>query len=441
MALNKRALAVAAAVLLFASLVALQVWRTPTPQLPPVATLPDGSTLRLAKVSFGTAHFPPGPWWRPLAQRLPSDWQRRFGVMAGPGLSTSAPSLGVWLEQEKAGQHWRWEFALVDEHGAEVAIPAASTHEASATRGPALIGRAFTAFPRRGKMVLLRIYERAPAGGRTLQASFHFANPAPGPQPEWRPQPPPARVRQGGLEITFKQLQTGLGEGSEPRTPKPGEQTWARVDFEVKENGVVSDAWTPDGIELSDATGNQLRQRSWSSGGRGGLTHLRWAPHLWSSEAAWKLRADFARNERAVFSTNELIIVTGLALPAADSVTELNLSTNRLGHTVRVLGLSNGRGKFGNRDTRMSSSGICIEVDVSPELNTRKRLTVLNVRDDQGRKVDTSGAGSGGGSYSFNFTPMPDARSLDFSLAVQEVVLGEFVVKPTPFVPNNLPGK
>jgi hypothetical protein len=80
-------------------------------------------------------------------------------------------------------------------------------------------------------------------------------------------------------------------------------------------------------------------------------------------------------------------------------------------------------------------------VEVSPELGTRKRLTVLNVRDELGRTVDSGGTGSGGGSYSFNFKPKPDARSLAFSLAVQEVVLGEFVVKPTPFVPNNLPGK
>jgi hypothetical protein len=171
------------------------------------------------------------------------------------------------------------------------------------------------------------------------------------------------------------------------------------------------------------------------------VAYLRWGPPLWPSESAWKLRVEFARNERAVFSTNELIVVTGLALPAADSVTELNLSTNRLGHTVRVLGLSSGTGQFSNRHSRMRSSGICIEVEVSPELGTRKRLTVLNVRDELGRTVDSGGTGSGGGSYSFNFKPKPDARSLAFSLAVQEVVLGEFVVKPTPFVPNNLPGK
>lgn len=442
MALNKRALGIAAALLLFAALVALQVWRTPKPQLPPVAKLPDGSTLRLAKVSFGTAHFAPGPWWRPLAQRLPADWQRRFGVVTGPGLSTTTPSLGIWLEQERVGNHSHWEFALVDEHGAEVTMTAASTHESSATGGPSLSGRAFTAFPRRGKMVLLRIYERAPAGGRTLQASFHFANPTPGPHPEWRPQPPPARLRQGDLEITFKHLLVGANFDGKPRLPNPGEEPWARLEFDIKEHGVASDVWFPDGIELADATGNKLRQNAWSSGVQGGAARLRWRPYLWPSEVAWKIRVEFMRNhEKAVFSRNELIVVTGLALPATDAVTELNLSTNRLGHTVRVLGLSSGKGKFSERHSSMSGPGIRIEVDVSPELGTGKRLSVLNVRDNQGRKVESRGYGRSSSSYSFGYEPKPDVKRLDFTLAVQEVVIGEFVVKPVQFAPEKSLGK
>ena len=439
---NKRPLGITAALLLFAGLVALQVWRTPKPQLPPVATLPDGSTLRLARVTFGNTHFSPGPWWQALARHLPSSWQRRLGGMTSPQLSTSVPSLGVWLTWDKPGGRQNWEFALVDEHGAEVIVSGPSSYHSTVSSGPALMGQAFTAFPRRGKMVLLRIYERAPAGGRALQASFHFANPTPGPHREWRPQPPPARLRQGDLEITFKQLLAGVGGGYKPRVPKQGEETWARVEFDVKENGVASDVWFPDGIVLSDATGNQIRQNSWSSGVQAGVAHLRWGPYLWPSEAAWKIRVEFMRNhEKAVFSTNELIVVTGLALPLADGVTELNLSTNRLGHTVRVLGLTSGKGKFGDRHSSMSSPGVRIEVDVSPELGTSKRLSVLNVRDDQGRKVESRGYGRSSSSYSFGYEPKPDAKSLDFTLVVQEVVIGEFVVKPVLFVPEKAAGK
>jgi hypothetical protein len=76
-----------------------------------------------------------------------------------------------------------------------------------------------------------------------------------------------------------------------------------------------------------------------------------------------------------------------------------------------------------------------IEVDVLPELGTSKRLTVLSVRDDQGRKVHGHGHGRSGSSYSFTYEPKPDAKSLDFTLVVQEVVTAEFLVKPELFMP------
>ena len=436
--MNKRALGITAAILLFAGLVALQVAQTAKPRASHAVTLPDGSTMRLAEVTYGKEHFCPGEWWYSLARRLPMAWQSRLKINTGASMTTSEPSLGVWLSWDKSGSSgggW-WDFGLIDESGVEVPASSANHHGSSRTGEPILLGRTFTAFPRRGATMKLRLYQRRSGGERELAASFEFANPVRGKHPEWRPQTTPAIVRQGNLEITFKNLRVGVSGGYEPRVPKPGEEVWARADFLVRENGAPSDLWFPDGIELADATGNKLRQNSWSSGVQSGAAHLRWRPYLWPSEAAWKIRVEFIRNhEKAVFSTNELVVVTGLVLPAVDDVTELNLSTNRLGHTVRVLGLTSGKGTFGDRHSRMSSAGVRIEVDVSPELGTGKRLTVVSVRDDQGGKVDSSGAGSGGGSYSFSYKPEPDAKSLDFTLAVQEVITAEFLVKPEQFTP------
>jgi hypothetical protein len=434
---NKRALGIAAAIMLFAGLVVLQVASSMKPRAVQVATLPDGSTLRLESVSYGQEHFRPGSWWHPLARRLPVPWQSLLKMDTGASMTTSEPSLGVWLSWDKTsagGSGW-WDFGLVDEHGVEVPASSNHSHESTRTGQPPMLGRTFLAFPRRGGSMTLRFYQRKPGGERELAGSFEFANPVRVKFPEWRPQPMPAVVKQGDLEITFKQLHVGVNSSGQPGAPRPGEETWARADFDVKENGVVSDVWFPDGIELSDATGNKVRQNSWSSGVQGGAAYLRWRPYLWPSEAAWKIRVEFMRNDKAVFSTNELVVVTGLVLPAADEVTELNLSTNRLGHTVRVLGLARGKGKFGNRHSSMSSPGVRIEVDVSPELGTGKRLTVLDVRDDQGRKLDNRGYGRSSSSYSFGYEQKPDAKSLDFTLVVQEVVTAELLVKPELFAP------
>lgn len=434
--MNKRALGITAATLLFAGLVGLQVAQTAIPRASHAVTLPDGSTMQFVEATYGKEHFRPGEWWYPLARRLPMAWQSRLKMDTGASMTTSEPSLGVWLSWDKSGitaVGW-WDFGLVDENGVEVPANSANYHGSSRTSGPTLLGRTFTAFPRRGGAITLRLYQRKSGGERELAASFEFANPVRDKHPEWKPLTTPAIVRHGDLEIIFQHLRVGVSGDYEPRAPKPGEEVWARADFLVKENGAPSELWFPDGIELADATGNKLRQNSWSSGVRGGAAHLRWRPYLWPSEAAWKIRVEFMRNhEKAVFSTNELVVVPGLALPTVDDITELNLSTNRLGHTVRVRGLTSGKGTFGDRHSRMSSTGVRIEVDVSPELGTGKRLTVVSVRDDQGRKVDSSGAGSGGGSYSFSYQPEPDAKSLDFTLAVQEVVTAEFLVKPELF--------
>lgn len=418
--------------MLFTGLVVLQVASSMKPRATQVATLPDGSTLRLESVSYGLNHFRPGAWWHPLARRLPAPWQSKLKVDTGAAMSTTEPSLGVWLGWDKsaASTHGWWDFGLVDEHGVEVPARSCSNHNYTRSGQPEALGYAFTTLPRRGSAMTLRLYNRKSDGTRELAASFELSNPVRGKFPEWRPQPMPAVVKRGDLEVSFKRLLVGVNYDSKPAAPRPGEEAWARVEFEVKENGAPSDVWFPDGIELEDATGNQTRQNSWSSDVRGGAAYLRWQPYLWPSEAAWKIRVEFMRNDKAVFSTNELIVVTGLALPAVDEVTELNLSTNRLGHTVRVLGLASGKGKFGTRHSSMSSPGVRIEVDVSPELGTDKRLTVSSVRDDQGRKVESRGFGRGGGSYSLGFEPKPDAKALDFTLVVQEVVTAEFTVKP-----------
>lgn len=435
MTANKRLWGLVACVL-FAGLVALQVWRTPLKGASPAVTLPDGSTLRLVETGYGKEHYQPGKWWHRLARPLPAKWHRRLGLNMSPAMTTSEPALGLWFEHGNPVGHTWWDYGLVDAHGEEA--PANSSHHFESTPsgpgGPKLLGRTFTAFPRRGATVGLRVYARDRTGGRTQIAAFDIPNPVRDKSPEWRPQPMPAVVKQGDLEIAFQRLLVGVNNHSKPGLPGRGEEGHARADFQLTQAGAPSEHWFPDGMELADATGNVVRQNSWSGNTSKGNAYMTWRPYLWPGETAWKIRAEFMRNEKAAFSTNELIEVKGLVLPAVDEVTELNFSTNRLGHTVRVLGMSNGKGKFPGRTHSMGGTQPRIEVEVTPEL-TGKRLTVMNVRDDQGRKVESRGWGRGGGSYSFSYEPKADAKSLDFTLVVQEVVIAEFLVKPEQLSP------
>ena len=243
-------------------------------------------------------------------------------------------------------------------------------------------------------------------------------------------------MKHGDLEITFKQLLVGVDSSSKPAAPPPGEGSYARLEFDLKVNGEPTEVWVPVGVELADATGNKTQPDRYSSGTEKGTAYVRGLPYLWSSERAWKVRTEFMRNERGAFTTNELIEVRGLAVPPPHGVTTLNLSTNRLGHVVRVLGLAQGKGHFGTRNPFMSEDGVTLELDVLPSLGANQRLIALPVRDDQGRTVKIYDYSKGGSSFTFWLAPRADAQTLDFTLAVQEVVTAEFLVKPVLFKPS-----
>ena len=279
----------------------------------------------------------------------------------------------------------------------------------------------------------LRVYQNESGTPRQRVAEFKMANPVRRKYPEWTPSAAPAVVKQGDLEIRFLRLLVGVNHDDPPGAPRPDGVSLARAEFAVTERGIPSAAWVPDGIEVRDATGNVARNRSSSASAGQGNAYIRWDAYLWPNEGAWQLRVEFMRKQKGSFGTNELVVIKGLAIPPVNGATEINLSTNRLGHTVRVLALRNGTSQLGSPPT--GRIGAFLEVEVSPELE-RKRLTVVAITDDQGREVTMTRWSRSGDLFAFGCGPKVDAKSLNFTLAVQEVVTAEFRVKPEAFSPT-----
>lgn len=429
--LTKRRLGIAAALLLFAALVTVQVVNTGRTKLPPPITLPDGSKLRVVRVSFSKEHPAPGKWWYPLARRLPAAWHARLRLNPGAVMTSLQPTLGIWCVWEHPGvAATSWDLGLMDEEGNEAGVGNYRSFTSDEAGELSYRGWTFEAFPRRGATLKLRFYVQNPQGKQVLGGSFHVQNPVRGNFPVWRPQPLPVVVTRGDLKITFNRLVVGV-DLLAPFSQFEGNITSAaRVDFQLAGPGKSADYLSLDRIDVADATGNAVVPNMFMQDRVDDRRWMTFNSHLWASESAWKVRVEFMRNEKAVFTTNELIIVNGLALPTTDGRTELNLATNRLGHTVRVLGLT--RETFQNRPAGLAGADVRLEVEVTPALSD-KRLTVVSMRDDQGRTCEMVGPAYFSGFYAFGFNPEPDAKSLDITLAVQEVVSAEFLMKPELF--------
>lgn len=442
--MNKRIWGIVIALILAIGLVMLPALRTPTLPLPPPVKLPDGSTVRIVKVSYGTKHFGPDVWWHSWARRLPRAAQDWIELPVALVMKTHEPSLAVWWSCENRFDDTRWGhgYGIEDEGGAE--MPAAfgnnMRHSMSSSGGPYLCGGAFAVFPRRGSMVTLHSYYRAPTGRNLLAASFKIPNPVPHKYPEWQPQSLPAIATNGDVKIECQRLLVGVTRDDPPGVSRVGDWHYARADFRVVEKDEASERWLPTSIEQSDATGNFLPQYFSRQGVRAGEAYLTWGHFLWPNESAWKIRVAFWRNLQAGFTTNELIVVKGLAVPAKDSVTLLNLVTNRLGHAVQVLGLSSGNGYIPDHSRIRISDPVRIQA-VVPRGLPNKRLALVGVRDDQGRPVERLEVSDKNGSFSFGCKPEPDAKSLDFTLAFHDTITVEFLVKPEQFDPAKSVGK
>ena len=246
-------------------------------------TMPDGSVLRIRAVTYGTNHVFGSPLAR-LTTRLPVVrplLSKIFGAKATVvhTTTTSDPTLVVWLERTtndapKNARSGYFETVLSDSTGF-VSGPIASM--SGWWSNPERLS--FRAFPRRDPVVTLNFYHHNPGGKITRCGSLSFRNPLYGPYPQWKPETLPATRRAGDLEVTLEKLSTGHGNNTVYKTLNNGRNT---IEFGTnRDDGRntsvcmlharsltdTSQVWRIAGVEVSDATGNQVHNTSLGWGG------------------------------------------------------------------------------------------------------------------------------------------------------------------------------
>ena len=170
------------------------------------------------------------------------------------------------------------------------------------------------------------------ARSATPVGSISIPNPLYGNYPQWTPEQLPAVKKAGDLEVRLDDLKAGTRLGGAPvimpngSIVKPYDPA-TKFDFSVRSSRGTNEVWVLESAELSDATGNVLRNTatSFSStmmafAGYNPPQQFDWAAYsedisgtLWPDEAAWRLKLEFKR--ASGFAPEEVVTFKNVPVP------------------------------------------------------------------------------------------------------------------------------
>jgi hypothetical protein len=439
------------------------IWQRPRPQ---TLSLPDGSLLTLIKITYGTNHVCRyGNRWQDLLHPiLPQKLRVKFPPRQMTYTSGGGDTVMVWLRHEGGtATTGRWPppffLAVADENGLEsrllqnanvtrslnVANPAAATPTGA---GPVRVQLAGSAtqmsgwelkfFPRRVEQFGLRVYRHEASDKVVRVGEFHVSFPRSGNFPIWAAEPLPSTRRTNGLEISLTKLETGLtGKETGHGPAGEGAKSFSRATFTLKEKDSPTEEWSVCGISASSAADEVRPRGSYGSLWQGGEHKVNFDGGLWLEET-WKVDVDFARTGN--FPPDELWSVHEVGVPKAGELMEARVVTNLHHAELEFLGVSGPRTKLPE-----DYAGIRPNANIhvrTPHPMEGLRLVMVEVRDDQGRKLANKGSSARSSTGGRGNTPKEmlhgfaveipeDSKSLDITFAVTRVRSVEFLAKPS----------
>lgn len=286
-----------------------------------------------------------------------------------------------------------------------------------------------SAFPRRSRLIGFRLFEQGKTNARCL-AEFAVTNPAYGNYPTWRPEPFPISKTNGDMSITLVSLKSGLSKADETKVAASNEIAVTQAAYRVMDTNGVSDSWRPNSVEISDATGNQWMVYKESDPPRqqDGNELFSFVGALWPGEV-WKLRFEFSRI--ADFRADETFTFSGIAVPGAKQVVQLQNSTNVAGTKIQLTTLCGEKAKLPGYLEYRAEQGFANFVLSAPQRPEDYRLTLVRITDESGREakiiphVDWNP-----GELVCGFKPPEGAKKLNFAFALQKSRFVEFLVRP-----------
>lgn len=397
---------------------------------PQVIIEKDGSKMTLVGVTYGKHH---------VAPKVKSGTRARGG---GGRIDTTNDTLVVWVLSEKKGNRTGPNDQLMVYDAANTACVSSWARDYSQIKnGTTLEGFLLDAYPKHDRKIVLRIagYSNTGGGMQVAKGQFVIANPTRGPFPKWTPDPLPSTQSDGDLNVTLTRLIYGVqgfqrGTGVSAKDPMSKAVLAA---FRTEQNGVVMTNWQPYRIAMSDATGNQIQNTSWSNRRDKDEAVMVFQWGLWPDEPAWKLNVEMTRTSG--FKDDETWTVQNLPVKAGSQQDLYNYARNGPTNAAFAETTLNGvhlqifpavQFTDQNLGNGQKMGGIRLQVDPEPE-TMQMRMGVGSLTDEQGRNIQSWGPNGGGGSESIQIMDLRNAKTLNVTIAIHKSRFVEFTVKPT----------
>ena len=447
---------------LLAAAIGVTAWflRDRTPDGPPlILTLPGGEKYRFMGTTYGTRNVPPSfdaKVVSVLPDRLANLARKRVGPQISQynqGQKFDSPNLFIWFQRVGTNVSvWppgqTFDARLADEAGIEAGV--VDYPPGFRSPGVAWHYTSFSVIPRRSRVLQLNFYPDYVGGHSSGPVgSVKVPNPLYGKYPQWKPEPIPAVKKAGDLEVRLDDFVTGSQVGGATvakangswnlpfdRAEK-GQKTATGFDFSVRFSRGTNEVWVLHSAELSDATGNVLRNTLLQTliepfEGYGPPQLAGWGAYsesihgtLWPDEAAWRLKLEFKR--ASGFAPEEVVTFKDVPVPA--------VGTNTYpGWTKKAGGIKVALSKFERipYHSRWSMFGLMPQVTVElPGKPMGVALDFLGMKADAGQVKRHDFGRPDAFAYTFWVDSIPtNAKTMDFTFVVQKTRMVEFLVKP-----------
>ena len=404
----------------------------------PELALPGMEKIRFETATFGTNHVVGTTLGRWVA-RLPGPVGDFVSDLLGPRASirrasTATPSLMVWLDTPEPrppslANHLSYTAILADEHGFSSGEESSLPYWMPGTL-------AFQGFPRRSKTLELRIYSHDTNGQAHRAGSLRFHNPRFASYPVWTSEALPATRRVGNLEVTLESFSTGHNNNSTCRPDVRGQTVveyglrgeddpnHSAAHLRLRSLQNTNEIWVVTGVNLFDATGNQVHNTSLSTDGDG--RSFSFSPSLWPDEAAWRLRLEIKRKEG--FAADELCVFKQVPLGAMGVTNQLALATNFGGVSITLAFVLRRPPRTNDSWSASDSSALRFTHSALPE---GLHLDLVGAATDDGSQPVSHGWSASNSERTYYYREIPsEAKTADFTFAVHRSQSVEFMVKP-----------